>query len=323
MLAGPLARQLAVAALVLVGVNVGVARAARNTLPRQAHARLQRATSVTDLFVGNSLMAAGLDERAWQSAAPGTVPLNASLGFTFSVEHYLLSLSYAGRPPRRFFYGYYGDQLSEEPHARFSELRANRTLVFFADRDTAARYLYPDNPLWRAEFRVLARLPLFTERGAIWERVEVLRRRLGEYGRGQEETNRFGRARDFGFLDERAEWFVGTLRAAPAGECSLAPALAAMLRRQRAIGSEVIVIRMPSPRRFRERYHGAPEWRAYEQCIRARLTEAGMTRHVDAADWIEDELFMDPAHLGPAGATAFTRRLAATVLTPAAAPDQP
>src|SRR4051794_34280584 len=179
-------------AVCLVGLNVVVRQLSRNSVPRQIARRIDQSPPVTDLFVGNSLMAAGFEVEPFERARPGLRALNIGLGSSSPVEHNILLRRALRLVPKRGYYGVFDFQLVDPPSGRWGDLVGNRAMVYYTDLDTAIRFFAANDPLWAGIMRVVARIPMVVERYTIWARVEKFRRRFGEIGLPSQVTNRFG-----------------------------------------------------------------------------------------------------------------------------------
>ncbi len=75
--------QLLLGLIVVGSFNLIVQMLARNSVPRQLIHRIDSVPEARSVFLGNSLMAAGLDESVYSAAWPSAeraAPLNAALG---------------------------------------------------------------------------------------------------------------------------------------------------------------------------------------------------------------------------------------------------
>ena len=304
--------QIAILALGLVVLNVAGSLYLRHDPSRTLIQEINAATPpVDDLFMGNSLMAAGLDLPAYQQAAGGARRgFNIALGGSGPVEHDLL-LRHASRlGARRGFYGFYDTQLTETIPAGFVDLAGNRALDHYLDRETAIRLLVPDSPWAAWRIRLVSRLPLVVDRQTLWARVERLRRTLGDIGMGPAaETNRFGRAADFTLLEaQHDEDFVRECRAAADGHAPFSRPVSDTIAFAKTKGVRFVIVEMPMRAAHRSRFYSRPEWAAYVKNLREQARAAGAD-FLDASDWIADDGFGDALHLGEKGAAEFSRRL--------------
>ena len=302
-------RQLLVAAVGLCVLNVGIARLARNSVPRQVLRQASRTSGTTDLFLGNSLVQAGFVPSVFQERRPERVAVNLGVGATSPVEHLLM---YAASDPgtaRGVYYGFFDDQLTRVTEGRWTTLVGNRALSYYVRPDIAER-LYAADSLWhRAAFRAVSVVPMLVERQSLWAWVERIRRGLGGIGMPRVETNQFGRVADFSLLEQDARAFEDHCRQAVAAATPLTPAVVEMARRARAGGAQFVAIEMPMPSAHRRLYYQSEAWRAYRAMVESALRSEGAL-YVAAADWIGDDGFSDALHLSPDGAVRFTRSLA-------------
>ena len=294
--------------LCLVALNVVVARLSRHSVTRQTVRRLDAAGPVTDLFLGNSLVAAGIDVGVWRRTRPEAVGLNAGLGASSPVEHNLLLRRGLATRPRRVVYGYFDRQLTAPVANGFGELVGNRALVYQVDAATAAGYL-ADDPATALRLRLTGLAPVLVDRLAIWSKVEKLRRRLGGIGMPPARTNRFGRAEDFALLEPvDADAFAAACDADVAADLPLPACVEDMIRLADRSGAEFVAVEMPMTARHRQAFYDTASWRRYRAWLAARIGRAG-GHCIDASDWVADDLFADHLHLAPQGAAEFTRRL--------------
>lgn len=302
--------QIALTLAVLVAGNLVVSRLAQNSVPRQTLRKGEQSDPANDLFLGNSLVAAGLDEAAFATAAPGRRPLNLGLGSSSPVEHYLIYRRQIKHQAAAVYYGFFDTQLTDIPDGKWDALVGNRAMAYYVDPAIAAQFLVADSSVRALAFRVVAQIPWLVERLTIWAKVELLRRSLGELGMPKKLTNQFGRAEDFGLLEEDVEQFTTRCRLLAADQAPLTAAVVAIIRQAQERGSPIYLVEMPMPEGHRKRYYQTPEWIAYQAHLKRLLEDAG-GRYVPAADWIDDSGFADHLHLNQDGARRFSTRLAA------------
>lgn len=304
--------QVALWAVCLAGLNFAVQKLSRASVPRQVARRIDQSPPVTDLFVGNSLMAAGFEVEPFERAYPGHRALNIGLGFSSPVEHDILLRRALRLGPKRVYYGVFDTQLFEPCRGGWVDLVGNRAMAYYMDLETAIRFYAADDPLWAGSMRVVARIPMLVERYAIWARVEKLRRRFGEIGLEMQLTNRFGRAEDFRLLESSdATEFRRICRAAVDDRKGLVPPVADMLRVLRERGISLIIVEMPMTNSHRRRFYDHPEWARLRQHVEEQVRRGGGV-YLVASDWIGDDGFADHLHLNAQGATEFSRSLAMT-----------
>jgi hypothetical protein len=301
--------QLTVAATALVAANVFVQRSASGTIPRRLLEEAERSPVATDLFLGNSTMAAGLDRAAFEAATPGQVPLNLGMGSSSPVEHFLIFQQQARHAGATVVYGFLDTQLTDVPTGNWQDLIGNRAMSYYVDPETAIGFYHADSPLGAFLHRLVGRIPVLAERQAIWAKVEVLRRRLADIGMPPRDTNRFGRAEDFALLESAPAEFLRRCRQATEERSPLTPAVASLMRLARERGSAVVIVEMPMPRAHRDQYYRSEEWKSYEARL-IELVDAAGGLFVNAADWVDDDGFADHLHLNAKGARVFSTRMA-------------
>jgi hypothetical protein len=303
-----LAVQLGLTAVVLAAANLGVRRLAENSVPRQLLRHGDGSQPATDLFLGNSTMAAGLDETTFAAVQPRRRPLNLALGATGPVEHLLIYHQQKKHRGAAVYYGFLDTQLTDAPQGSWDKLIGNRALSYYADPETAIRFYAKDSPFEALAFRFVAKVPMLVERVAIWAKVERLRRILGEIGFPKKETNRFGRAEDFVLLEPDPGEFARKCERAAVDRVSLASPVAALIREAEEGGSKVYVVEMPMTFGHRERFYSGPQWAAYRMHLIDLVQSAGAV-YVAGADWVADDGFADHLHLNEAGSRSFSTRL--------------
>jgi hypothetical protein len=302
----------------LAVMNLVIVFLTRNSRPRQVmrHARESQPASVVAL--GNSLVAAGFDESAFDSGAGLSAPRGSAdlgLGATTPVEHLLL-LRYAlsnGIRPRLVLYGFYDFQLTTPVQFTISELFGNHAMLYYVEPLYARRFY--SLPLHDAfQFRAMHAFPMFADRGAIWAKVEILRRAIAQQGMPAEISNSMGRAADFSLL-EATDANDFHLQCEAAVNLPLIPPVGEILRQAHDLGLSITVVEMPMREQHRRLFYGMPCWSQYTTHIRNLLAPYGAI-YVDASGWIQDEsLFDDPLHLSERGAAQFSQRLG-SVLAP-------
>jgi hypothetical protein len=149
---------------------------------------------------------------------------------------------------------------------------------------------------------------MLTDRGAIWAKIEILRRAIGQQGMPAERTNEFGRASDFSLLESaNQQEFLRSCQSSM--NLPLASPVAALLSQAHDAGMNVVIVEMPMRAAHRELFYDTPCWQRYTDHLRNLVTPYNAA-FIDAHDWISDEaLFNDPLHLTLKGATKFSERL--------------
>jgi len=280
-----------------------------NSVPRQLLRTALQAEQATDLFLGNSTMAAGLDEKAFATAAgPGRRALNLGLGSSSPVEHDLIYREQAKHHGAALYYGFFDTHLTDPPAGDWHTLVGNRAMAYYVDPEVASAYYAADSLVRRFIFRLVSRIPLLVERYTIWARVERLRRSLSEIGMPRKETNRFGRAEDFALLEPDTAEFALRCQKATARHSPLNAPITAIIRRAKKSGAAVFIVEMPMPSGYRQRFYSRAEWVAYRSYL-IELVRAAGAEYVPAVDWVGDDGFADSLHLNAAGACAFSSQL--------------
>lgn len=298
--------------VILLAVNAAVAVATRNSVPRRVMARARQFPRATVMGLGNSLMGAGFEEAAFNRAmglerSSGAV--NLALGASTPVEQLLL-LRYALQNqirPQLLLYGFYDFQLTDPVSLSTADLFGNRAVLYYLEPEYG-RAFYHLSFHDRVEFEIMRRFPMTVDRGAIWAKVELLRREISQQGMPEETSNRFGRARDFSLLEavNTAEF----IRECEAGKTrNLMPAVEEMIRQGKATGAKIMFIEMPMPPSHVQMFYDTAAWQEYTAHLRAQLGQAGVT-YLDASRWFGDaSSFADSLHLTEAGGAKFSERL--------------
>ena len=309
-------RKLLLTAIILASsllfLNLAVAFLTRNSLPRRVmrHARESRSAGVVAL--GNSLVASDFDETTFDSAAGLSSPhgaVNLGLGATSPVEHLLL-FRYAlahGLRPRLLVYGFYDFQLTDPVQFATGDLIGNHAMLYYIE-PFYARHFYSLSVHDAFQFGAMRSFPMLADRGAIWAKVEILRRAMAQQGMPPQRTNRFGRAADFSLLEAASpEDFRRKCQSSMA--LPLSPAVSELVRQAHNAGISVVVVEMPMRAAHREMFYDTAWWAQYVAHLRALLSPYQVL-YVDAGPWVpNDSFFADPLHLSEPGAVQFSRRL--------------
>jgi hypothetical protein len=157
---------------------------------------------------------------------------------------------------------------------------------------------------------------MFADRGAIWAKVEILRRSMAQHGMPAQNANNFGRAADFSLLEPtNADLFRRECEAAI--QLPLASPVIGLLHQAHEANIAIAVIEMPMRRSHRSLFYYTESWNEYIAHVRELLDPYNVT-FVDASDWIKDDsLFTDSLHLSTMGAVTLTQRIG-TLLGPEA-----
>jgi hypothetical protein len=296
----------------LIAMNVALTFLTRNSMPRRVMRHARNSQSASVLVLGNSLVAAGFDEPSFDAAAslsPNHGAANIGLGASAPVEQLLL-LRYAlanGMHPRLVVYGFFDFQLTEPDRFSASDLMGNHEMLSYVEPFYARRF-YSLSLHDAIQFRAMRSVAMWVERGAVWERVEILRRDAAEQGMPAERSNRFGRASDFSVLEADSS-AIFQHHCEVALDLPLAPAVGELFRQAHDAGIDIAVVEMPMRTYHRQRFYDTAWWPLYVAHLRTLLSRYGAA-YIDASNWIEDDsLFADPIHLSPRGAVEFSRKL--------------
>jgi hypothetical protein len=309
-------RQLVLTATILIAgvfcINLVVVFLTRNSVPRRVMRHARESQSASVIALGNSLVAAGFDDAAFDTGAGLSAPngaANLGLGASATVEQLLL-LRYAlshGIRPRLVVYGFYDFQLTAPDRFALGDLIGNHAMLYYVEPSYARRFyslsLHDD-----LQFRAMHFFPMFADRGAIWTKVEILRRAIAQQGMPAQRSNRFGRASDFSLLEsDNAADFRNKCEASM--NLALAPAVSELLNQAHDARVAIAVVEMPMRRAHRKLFYDTPWWPQYVAHVRTLLAPYGVI-YIDASQWIEDDsLFADPLHLSEEGAAQFSQRL--------------
>ena len=288
-----LARFAIVVAAGLMILNVGITIIERNNPTRILAARLQKASNNDYLFLGNSLIAEGIDTVVCSKQR--LTCMNAGIGATQSSEHAAIAQEAIASGVRgKLIYGFMDLTLSESPEPGW---KGNRSIAFHL-KNVNIPESYGLNGVSRYDFILRQNVPLLTYQDSLWAKVER-----------QSATNTLGRARDYSALvDGSSERFAARVRKAMAKTWLLCPEVMRLLNAAAKDGREVVFVVMPMPAKHRNAYYRTPDWQAYLDRLATELDALG-ARLVNMDEMALDSDFADEVHLSPAGATAFTEFL--------------
>ena len=288
-----LARFAIVVAAGLMILNVGITIIERNNPTRILAARLQKASNNDYLFLGNSLIVAGIDTDVCSKQR--LTCMNAGIGSTQSSEHAAIAQEAVASGVRgKLIYGFMDLTLSESPEPGW---KGNRSIAFHL-KNVNIPESYGLNGVSRYDFILRQNVPLLTYQDSLWAKVER-----------QSATNTLGRASDYSALvDGSSERFAARVRNAMAKTWLLCPEVMRLLNAAAKDGREVVFVVMPMPAKHRNAYYRTPDWQAYLDRLATELDALG-ARLVNMDEMALDSDFADEVHLSPAGATAFTEFL--------------
>jgi hypothetical protein len=277
----------------LLMLNIGITIIERNNPTRILAARLQKASNNDYLFLGNSLIAAGIDMDVCTKQRLKC--LNAGIGSTQSSEHAAIAQEAIASGVRgKLIYGFMDLTLSESPEPGW---KGNRSIAFHL-KNVNIPESYGLNGVSRYDFILRQNVPLLTYQDSLWAKVER-----------QSATNTLGRASDYSALvDGSSERFAARVRNAMAKTWLLCPEVMRLLNAAAKDGREVVFVVMPMPAKHRNAYYRTPDWQAYLDRLATELDALG-ARLVNMDEMALDSDFADEVHLSPAGATAFTEFL--------------
>ena len=289
--------------LVLVALNAAVAYATRKSVPRRVMAVARQSTSAVVMAIGNSLMGAGFDAAAFDKGmgfGAESRSVNLALGASTPVEQLLL-LRYGlqhGMRPKLLIYGFYDFQLSTPIVLSTRELVGNRAMLYYVEPEYARTFYYL-SPHDRVEFELMRRFPMMADRGAVWAKVELFRRRLSQEGMPEELSNRFGRVTDFSLLESANESDFARSCDEASQRGFISP-VDEIIRQASAAGMKVVFVEMPMNPDHVRRFYDTSAWQRYRTHVQSLLSADGVT-YIDASHWIgEETMFGDHLHLNEA-----------------------
>jgi hypothetical protein len=296
----------------LTAANAVVIYLTRNSVPKKVLARSLATQSDRVIALGNSLVAAGFDEEAFDRGsqiAPSTGSVNLGLGASTPTEHLLIlrSALRAGARPATIVYGFYDFQLTQPEVFRTSDLFGNHAMLYYTEPKFAEQFFrqsFHDH----IEFALMRHVPMLVERGAIWAKIERLRRGLSEQGMPREVNNRFGRAQDFSLL-EAPEVSQFASDCASTNNRELNSAVSELIREASDKGIKVAIVEMPMHPYHVETFYRLAAWKQYTTRLREILAAQNVA-FIDASNWIaREQEFADHLHLSPIGASQFSEEL--------------
>ena len=159
-------------AISLIAVfNILIVYKSWNTVPRHTLRDAQSSENATDLFVGNSLMAAGFEAKVFESNLSNRKAINLGLGSSSPVEHYLLLKSSTNHPKATIYYGFLDTQLTDSIKSDYESLFGNRAASYYIEPEVAISLYAPDDFLKAWQLRLIGKVPMLVERAAIWANV--------------------------------------------------------------------------------------------------------------------------------------------------------
>src|SRR5207244_3017163 len=129
--------------------------------------------------------------------------------------------------------------------------------------ETAIAFIAPNDPIRAWQIRLISFVPMLVERAALWAKIEKLRRGLAGFGRPSQAANRFGRVEDFALLGPAEDAFRRACREPLDRKSGLIAPVVDMLERGRNEGARVVIVMMPMPKTYRDRFYALAEWQRY------------------------------------------------------------
>ena len=312
-----LSRQIALVLCVFLAFNLFLKIAGRNSPPRHLLRDLSHAPHFDIVFLGNSLMAAGMNTKAFHQEEHKrglqSELFNMALGATSPLEHLILLKRTVDKQShfQTLVYGFFDMQLTEPVPPL---LEGNRGMSYYTDPVTVARY-YAKNQLESAGIIAQGKIPYLTERSTLWSKVELVRRKIGQYGMPPANTNSFGRVGDFTALEASStEQFRKECHEAVTKNLPLDAPVLGLIQLARKSATHIVIVEMPMPSRHRNLFYLNSDWDNYRSHVK-NLTALNGAVFLDASSWLDDDnQFADALHLNAAGADIFSRRLADELL---------
>jgi hypothetical protein len=307
---------LAIALVILVAYNVLIAFAAKKTQRQHLLSAIDHLPATTDcLFLGNSLMEAGCDAGAFESAWPrgnaSPFAINLGLGATTPVEHYLILKRAFSQPVhiKYVIYGFFDDQLNAAPDGAWEDLIGNRAFSYYFPQDAAAFYT-PHSRLGKWRLEMTEHVPMLAERSSLWDRVELFRRKIDEIGMPKQKVNRFGRVGDFNALEAKdVPSFTQRCDAIVRGQKGFSAPIQAMIDLAHEHGAQFLFVEMPMSPRHLETFYSLPVWAEMRAHLQS-LAQQKQATYITASDWVTNGSdFEDTVHLNEQGAKFFSARL--------------
>jgi hypothetical protein len=303
-----LVRQCVLLGLILSVLNLLVGFMGGNSIPRQKLRMALNSVHVTDIFLGDSTIEAGIDLEAYRHYFPHSVPMNLGIGATSPIEHALIFSKVEPAASRRLFYGYIDTRLTDKPLADHASLVGNRAMSYYINPELAMRLMGLNTQLSRLQYQLLGSVAIYVERTRVWAKVEKVRRHLAGLGFPTSDVNRFGRVSDFQTTDASSINQAQKFKDAVSLRIPLTESVFQILEWARAQKSLAFVVEMPRPSRYRTATESEAR-RQYRDYLMSLVHKRGAT-YIDASNWIKDDRFEDAYHLNMSGAKEFTERLA-------------
>lgn len=315
-----------ISALMLVGLNLGMASLSKRLPYHLKLESIRTAANPNLLFVGNSLLDHHLDEGALAaSAAQGGVQfhvLNSALGATEPPEQRLLFQYAVETHPgiSTLVVGFYDFQLTSPNRAHVADLKGNRMVAIdhrFPTREILAAYNFDFAD--RAELALDRALPMAANRASAWKQVELMRRSMAAVGMPAVATNSMGRVEDFAALEAGTpSAFDSQANAFLANPASFNSSFEAIFTEARDHGMKVVLVVMPMSPAHWESYYSRPLWPQYLGAV-GKLASTRGIQVIDASRWLPLQSdFVDHLHMTQEAAHTFSERLGRELTGPPA-----
>ena len=311
---------IAIALVILLAYNLLIAHAAKKTQRQHLLSALNSLPPSTDcVFLGNSLIEAGCDahafESAWSRGGGAPMAVNLGLGATTPVEHFLILKRAFERQAKIKYviYGFFDDQLNAAPDGVWQDLIGNRAFSYYFPKEAAAFYT-PHSRLGEWRLEMTQKLPMLAERSSLWDRVELFRRQLDEIGMPKQKVNRFGRVGDFNALEAKdVPSFVQRCDAIVEARKGFSAPLQAMIDLAHEHGAKFFLVEMPMSPKHLQTFYSLPVWAEMRSHLQSLAREQQVS-YVTASDWVTEATnFEDTVHLNESGARFFSARLGTTL----------
>jgi hypothetical protein len=306
--------------IALIAYNIAIHFAAKKTQRQHLLSIIDQLPPSTEcLFLGNSLIEAGCDAAAFQSAWPETnttaVAVNLGLGATTPVEHYLILKRALARSPhiKYVVYGFFDDQLNIPARGDWEDLIGNRAFSYYLPKDAAALYA-PHSTLTEWRMELIGHIPMLAERSSLWDRVELFRREMDQIGMPRQKVNRFGRVADFGALEAAdVPSFTQRCESIVRAQQGFSTPIQAIVNLAQQHGVKVFFVEMPMSPGHRDKFYSLPVWTEMRAHLQS-LADKDHAVYIAASDWVPDGAnFEDTLHLNEQGARAFSTELASVM----------
>lgn len=303
--------QVSISIGIIAAFNLLVIHLSKNSIPRQILRTAQSSETVTDIFVGNSLMQAGFNTKVFEANLSNRKAINLGLGSSSPVEHYLLLKSTTRQSKTTIYYGFFDTQLTDQITSDYDSLFGNRAASYYIEPETAILLYAPNDFIKAWQLRLTGKVPMLVERAALWANIERIRRSIGSIGVPSTSVNQFGRTEDFQILEPiNQASFAQLCKSVVQNKVAFNSGINSILKLANQRSTETIFILMPMTKKHRDRFYAMSEWQDYYGYLNNLLNMNGGSL-INASDWIADDGFSDGLHLNDLGAKLFSEKIAA------------